>query len=227
MAKFSGGGAASGALSGASIGGMVGGPIGAGIGGLLGGGLGGFAGGGSKPKLKKISTLTSGQQSLLDMLLSQAQGMGGGLGSANQYYQSILNQDPEAFQRFSQPFMDQFNQQTVPGLAERFASGGALSSSGFGQALSSAGGNLQNQLAQLKASLMNQAAQGLYGQYNQLANQGLGTQTFGYQQRPGRSGPMQGFLGNFASQLTPGDYQNISSNLGQLYQQYMPLIGNV
>lgn len=234
MGKFSGGGAASGALSGASIGGMIGGAPGAGIGGLIGGGLGGFSGGGKKPKLKKLSTLTEGQTSLLDMLLEQAQGLGGqggGLSGANQYYNNILNQSPDAFQRFTQPFMDQFNQQTVPGLAERFAGfgaqGGALSSSGFGQSLGAAGGALQNQLAALKSSLMGNAAQAQYGQYNQLANQGLGTAAFGYQPQAGQSGGLQDLFSSYLGKMTPGQYGDVGDNLGSLYQQYAPLIGNV
>ncbi len=234
MPKPNWGSGASGAVSGAQIGGSVGGPIGAGIGGVIGGVSGLFGGGGKKPQLKKLSTLTEGQQSLLDMLLSQAQSMGGGVGKANQYYNSILDQDPDAFNRFSQPFMDQFNQQIVPGLAERFAglgaNGGALSSSAFGQAIGSAGANLQTQLAALKSSLMGNAAQAQYGQYNQLANQGLGTQAFGYQQQPGQAGGLQSFFGNFASKLTPGDYGQIGSNfssLGNSLNQYLPIIGNV
>lgn len=160
-------------------------------------------------KLKKFDTMSKDQQGLLNQLI-QMLGMEGQLGQGNQqaigYQQQLMDPSSSAVQQFAQPYMDQFNQQTVPGLAERFAGmggmGGGLSSSGFGQSLSAAGGNLQNQLAQLKAGLGQQAAQSLMGQYGNLSQQAMGAQPFGYQQ-PNPSG-WGGLLQSWAQGGFPG-----------------------
>jgi hypothetical protein len=203
-----------GALSGAAAGSTFG-PIGTAIGGLA-GALSGFAG---SDKMKKVPTMSKDQQNLLNQLMQMlgpqgqlGQGYQQGLGLQQQY----MDPNSETMNQFSQPYIDQFNQQTVPGLAERFAGmggmGGGLSSSGFGQSLSSAGGNLQNQLAQLKAGLGQQAAQSLMGQYGQMGQVGLNAQPFGYQQQaPSMAGGMlqgwgqSGFAG--ANQGAQGLYK--------------------
>ncbi len=233
MVRFSGGGAGAGALSGASIGGSIGGPIGAGIGGLAGSLFGGFGGGNKQAKLKKLSTLNKNQSSLLDLITDEAKGMQGARGQATNYYQDLLDPSGQGYQKFAQPNINQFNQETIPGLAERFAGGaqgGALSSSGFGQALSSAGAGLQDKLAQLKTALMDRAAQGIYGQSNQLANQSLGTQAFGYGMKPAQQGGLSGFLSNYSQGMSRGDYQDLGNNISEGFgnlNQYLPLIGNV
>jgi len=120
---------------------------------------------GGADNLKKVPMMDKGQQGLLNQLM-QMLGPEGGLGQGMQegigLQRQLMDPSSEAMQQFSQPYMNEFNQQTVPGLAERFAGmggmGGGLSSSGFGQSLSSAGGNLQAQLAQLKAGLGQQAS---------------------------------------------------------------------
>lgn len=182
-------------------------------------------------KMKKVPTLSKEQQGLFNQML-QMLSPNGQLGQGNQAALGLQNQylDPssEAVNQFTQPYMDQFNQQTVPGLAERFAGagamGGGLSSSGFGQSLSSAGGNLQNQLAQLKASLGRQAAQSLMNQYGQTSQQALNAQPFGYQQP--QQGLLPGFLQSWGQQGFPGG-SNIYSGLSNAYQNYMPKFGGV
>lgn len=193
-----------GALSGAATGSAFG-PIGTALGGLT-GALSGFFGG---DKMKKVPTMSKDQQNLLNQLMQMlgpqgqlGQGYQQGLGLQQQY----MDPNSEAVNQFAQPYVDQFNQQTVPGLAERFAGmggmGGGLSSSGFGQSLSSAGGNLQNQLAQLKAGLGQQAAQSLMGQYGQMGQVGLNAQPFGYT-KP-QQGMLPGFLNSWAQGGFPG-----------------------
>jgi len=183
-----------GAGAGAGIGGFWGAP-----GAAVGGGLGllaGFGGGGGDT-FKKHSVLTGGQEGLLESILQQLSS-GGQLGQGYQQglsgLQDFMDPSSEAMSRFSDPYMKQFNQETVPGLAERFAGGGALggglSSSGFGQALSSAGANLQSQLASMKTGLQRQAIGDIMNQYSGMAGQGLGTQAFRYQ-APGMGGISQ------------------------------------
>lgn len=150
---------------------------------------------GTPDQLKKIDTGTEEQKSLHNNILSQAMGMsqgGGGYDLANQYFNNFLGgNQQQAFDQFSQPYLQQFQEQILPQIAERFAGAGALSSSGFGQSLGGAASGLQSQLAQLFSQLQGQAAQQQYGQYNQLAQTGLNHQQFAYQHKPGS----QGFLG--------------------------------
>lgn len=147
---------------------------------------------GSPDKLKKIDTGTKQQQQFggkdLIGLLQQMMGQGGGLNSANQYDQSLLGQGPEALNQFSEPYLQQFQEQILPMISERFAGAGALSSSGFGQALGGAGAGLQSQLAQLFSQLQGQAAGRQEGQFQNLSQLGLNYQPFAYQQKQGSAG---------------------------------------
>jgi|GEM_PF-6905724 hypothetical protein len=92
---------------------------------------------------------------------------GGGLqgndlyGSGQSYLQNLLNGSPQAFQNFEAPYLQNFQQNIAPGIAERFAGagtgGGAMSSSGLNQALAQAGRSLQTDLAGLRSGLQMQA----------------------------------------------------------------------
>lgn len=121
---------------------------------------------------KKMPTMTKQQQQLLNNMIDQMQGqgpLGQAYGQAMQNYQQFLDPSSEAFEQFAAPYKTQFEQEIIPGLAERFAGaggamGGGLSSSGFGQALSSAGAGLESNLAAMKGNLMNQAMQGIMNQ---------------------------------------------------------------
>ena len=97
--------------------------------------------------------------------------------------------------------MQQFEEQMLPQIAERFAGGGALSSSGFGQALGGAASGLQSQLAQLFSQLQGQAAQQQYGQYNQLAQTGLNHQQFAYNKQQGSGGFLAPILGGIGTAM--------------------------
>lgn len=73
------------------------------------------------------------------------------------YLQNLLEGGPEAFARFEAPYLRQFEEQTIPMLAERFGGAGAQSSSAFQQALGGAGAGLSEQLASLRSGLQMQA----------------------------------------------------------------------
>jgi hypothetical protein len=120
---------------------------------------------------------------------------GGGYQGAQNYYNSLLGNPEEAYQQFSQPYMQQFNEQILPGIAEKFAGQGALSSSGFGQALGGAASGLQSQLAQLFSALQGQAAGQQYGQFNNMAGLGLGYSPFTYHEQQGSEGALMPLLG--------------------------------
>jgi hypothetical protein len=164
---------------------------------------------------------------MMQMLGPQG-GLGQGMQGGIDLQRQLMDPSSEAVNQFSQPYMNQFEQQTVPGLAERFAGmggmGGGLSSSGFGQSLSSAGANLQSQLAQLKAGLGQQAAQSLMSQYGNMAGMGLSAQPFGYQQKaPSAFG---GALQGWGQAGFPGASQ-AGNWMADAYQKYMPIVGNV
>lgn len=167
-------------------------------------------------KMSKVPTISKDQKGILNQimqLLGQGGGIGQGQGESVNYLRQLMNPNSQAVNQFAQPYIDQFNQQTVPGLAERFAglgaNSGALQSSGFGQALGAAGGNLQTQLAALKAGLGQQAAQSLMQQYSNLAGIGLSAQPFGYQQK----GPTM--TGSALQGWAQSGFQGPWSNMGQ------------
>lgn len=114
-----------------------------------------------------------------------------------------LDPNSEQYKDFEAPYMTQFNEQIVPGIAERFAGagaqGGALSSSGFGQALGGAGAQLQSNLAGMKENIRRQSISDILQQYqNKLGNYSnfLGQQPFSYMdQGPGMFSNMLTKLG--------------------------------
>ncbi len=155
---------------------------------------------GSNDKMKKVDLKTKEQNQLHNTILAQLQqssGQGGGYNNANNYYNNLLQPGGDAFQNFADPYMQQFREQIEPRIAERYAGAGALSSSGFGQAIGGANAGLQSQLAQLFSSLQQNAAGQQYNQYNQMGQSALNYEPFGYEKQEGSSG----FLGPLATGL--------------------------
>ena len=167
------------------------------------------------------STLTGTQGSFLENLLGQLNQMSGGGGGMQQAMQTLmgfLDPNSEQYKNFEAPYMQEFQQQTIPGLAERFAGlgggmGGGLSSSGFGQALGAAGSNLQTQLAQMKSNMQRQAAGDIFGQYNQMSGQGLGTRAFENQYQPGNTGLVGQAVSGLAGGISGGAGPQIGTNI--------------
>lgn len=167
---------------------------------------------GGRDKTKKLSTMSPEQEQFLNQFISMLGGQGGlgqGFGESTDYLRQLMDPSSEAVSQFTKPYQQQFEQHTVPMLAERFAGkgggmGGGLSSSGFGQSLSTAGSNLQAQLAALKAGLGQQAAGQLMGQYGQMSGQALGARPFGYMHQPGGTGIFGQALSAYAGAGYPG-----------------------
>ena len=177
---------------------------------------------GSPDKMKKMDTGTKqqmqfGGKDLISMLQQMMQG-GGGLNLANQYQQNLLGQGPEAFNQFSAPYLQQFEEQMLPQIAERFAGGGALSSSGFGQALGGASAGLQSNLAQLFSQLQQQAAQGQQSQFQNLSQVGLGYSPFAYNQQQGSGGFLAPLLGGIGTALGGPIGGAIGGGIGSLFK---------
>jgi hypothetical protein len=169
----------------------------------------------SKAGYKKVSNFDKTQQALHAQRGQKAQnlgGQGGGYENAMGILQGYLDPNSSQYQNFEAPYRQEFEQQTVPGLAERFAGyggmGGGLSSSGFGQALGAAGANLQTNLAQLKSNLQRSSISDILNQYNQLSSGVLGAQPYSYMEQ----GP--GMLSNALSSF--GGIQNPFSAGGGL-----------
>lgn len=153
---------------------------------------------GSNAKLKKFDQFSPEQQDFFKQLFGQLQGLsgqGGGFNQATNLLQDYLNPQSDVYKNFEAPYRQEFEQQTLPGIANRYAGlnamGGGLSSSGFGQALGAAGSQLQTNLAGMKSQLQRQSINDILGQYNQMSNLGLNAQPFGYQ----KFDASQGFLG--------------------------------
>jgi hypothetical protein len=190
--------AAGGALSGAGIGSSFG-PIGAAIGGVGGGILGLLGGGGgSKSKMKPFNKESI--QALLDILKN-----GGGLednslyNSGNSYLQNILSGSPESFQKFQAPYLENFEQNIVPGLLEKYGAmgtgAGATSSSALFNSLAQAGRSLQTDLAGLHGNLQMQALpQALQYAQQPISNRFNAANSIPgqYYERPGQEGFSQG-----------------------------------
>lgn len=202
-------GAGQGALMGAGTGSAFG-PIGAGIGGVAGGLLGLFSGR-KKDQFKQLTNLTPEQQNYLNSTLGQLQGgqTGQNYDASQNYLQGLLRGDPGIYDRFKAPFVQNFEQQILPRIAEQFAGlggpfGQGLGSSGFGQALGGAGAQLEGNLAGLFANLQNQASQQAMGQYNNMAGMGLGTRAFENTYQPGSTGALGGIGAGLGQGLGQG-----------------------
>jgi hypothetical protein len=159
---------------------------------------------GQSSKTKKKELYTPEQMQFLRQLIGSLGGGEGGGGFLD-YYKNLLGGEGGQgdFEAFAEPYRQQFQNETIPMLAERFAGigggqgggmSGALSSSGFGQSLSSAGSNFNAQLAQLYAGLRQQAA----GQMAGLAGTALGAQPYYLKQRQASPGLLQSALSSFA-----------------------------
>lgn len=219
--SFNWGQGLAGGAAGAGMGGFMG-PVGAGIGGGLGFLAGGFGGGGSSRHrgFSKLPTMTEGQEGILNDLIQQLSAggqLGQGYGQALGGLQGFMDPSSEEMSRFADPYMRQFNQETVPGLAERFAGGGAmgggLSSSGFGQALSSAGSGLQSQLASMKTGLQRQAIGDIMNQYKGMSGQAFGARPFGYM------APQQGFMPQMLASYAQSGFPGMQQGFNRLFNQ--------
>ncbi len=200
---FDVGNAATGALTGGGVGaafGPNGAAAGAGVGGLL-GGLGG--GKSKKDKIKQLAKYDPQQEAFLNQLLEMAQQ---GNKNAFDYLNSILSDEEGAFEDFERPYLQQFNEEVIPSILERFT-GSSMSKGGsaLNQSLGRAATNLSTNLASQRANLKNNAINQL-NQYGQMA---LTQKSQPYVQK-GKTGAFE-MLGDAAS----SGY----ADLGKQYQQ--------
>lgn len=121
----------------------------------------------SGKEAKEGSTYTGSQQGLIDKITKLAQGQNGMSADVTQnpnyqqgqdYLQGLYN-DPEFFNKFEAPIQRQYEEEVIPGLANRFASqgsGGSLGSTGFRNQLTREGSNLSSNIANLRGGMQMQ-----------------------------------------------------------------------
>jgi len=147
----------------------------------------------SKTKTKPIFNLQ--QENLLNQILGS---MGGPLGSGIQNLQNILGGEESSFEAFQRPARRYFEQQTLPTIAERFTGSfgeGSQRSSAFGQALGTAGRELEENLFSQRLGMQKDAL----SQLLQLLGPALSARQYQYQ-RP----RVPGFLENVGVPLAQG-----------------------
>ena len=147
---------------------------------------------GSDPKMKQVSKFTKQQDQAFSNFWDNPIQNSPLYGAGQDWLQSILSNDPQAFQAFEAPIMNRFDQEIVPAIAERFgALAGNRGSSGLNNSLASAAKNLSTELGGLRANLQqgaaNQALQYAQQPYNNMLS-GFGVNSFENVQTPGTTG---------------------------------------
>jgi hypothetical protein len=204
MAKPNWGGGLSGAASGAGIGSMFG-PVGTGIGAGIGGLIGMFGGGGKQDEFKQVNRFSPEQQKAFQEYWNNPITQQPGYQAGNQYIQNLLSGNPEAYAAFEAPLMRQFKEQTVPGIAERFAGmgtgAGAGGSSALYNSLAKAGSDFSTNIAALRGNMQMQALP----QALQYAQQPYSNALGGFGVSPFENVMMQGQpgVGDYFGQIAP------------------------
>lgn len=157
---------------------------------------------GRKDKLKRLPTMAPFQEQALQGLFQNPIQQSPVYGAGSSYIQQLLNGSPEAFQNFESPYLQQFEQQIIPKIAERFAGAGTgsggLNSSALFNSLAQAGRGLQTDLAGLRSGLQMQAAQMALPYAQQPYSNALSAiqvPPYGYSYQPGTPGLLGSALG--------------------------------
>ena len=174
---------------------------------------------GSKDKVKQASTMLPQQREAFENFYSGNSIADNPLyGAGQDYLTNLLSGNQNATSEFNAPYLQQFQQQIVPGLSERFAGmgtgAGGLNSSGFNQTIAQAGSGLQSTLAALRQQLLGQASQQALGYAQQPYSnllQSFGVQPFENIYRPGSPG----LLGGVAQGLASGFGQGFGQAAGK------------
>lgn len=176
-----------------------------------------------------FSTLNPQQQTILQQLLGSMSGQTGNIQenplyqAGGSHLQKILGGDTSAFEA---PLMRQFNEQIIPGIAERFsgAGSGSQKSSAFQQALGQSGADLSERLGALRGGLQQNAAGQALGYAQQPVSNlqnllNLNTQAFAPKSKPWWQ---EGLIG-----LAGGTSQGIGQAIGggSLVQQLLRALG--
>lgn len=145
---------------------------------------------GTPETTEQFPTLTGEQGQYLQQLMQMLSSLGP---EVQNYFKDLFSEDPQAFEKFAAPAKREFEEQIIPGIAERFTGMGmgAQDSSGFQQSLGQAGAGLSERLAALREGLKSQGISQLQG----MSGQGLGTRAFETAVRPRQPGFLENILG--------------------------------
>jgi hypothetical protein len=212
---------------------------------------------GTPEKVNKLSNYTHGQRKLLDYITKHPEidmpdiNQNQMFQQGQNYTSNILSQDPydqNFLQQFQQPYIREFEEQTVPELAQRFGSLGAQRSSAFAQSLGAAKAGLLEKLASIAGEIgmgrqrMGQQAANQAFNYAQLPfnqeyeRQGLnlnrqqlalGAQPFQYHITPAQSGtPGYAQAGmNAGAQGILNDFSNGGQGASSLWSKFTDMFG--
>jgi hypothetical protein len=176
------------------------------------------------------STYSKGARSLIDDIIGSVKGMKGSQDiTQNQNYQTgqdwlqSMFSDPEFFNKFEAPITRQFEEQTMPGIANRFASmgsGGATGSTAFRNQANRAGVDLATNLASMRGGMQQGAipqmlnyAQQPFNNYMSMMQNALTPTQNVYQ--PPSAGPLAGPLSAITGAMSQGFGQNFGQSQGQ------------
>lgn len=170
---------------------------------------------GTPGRIEAFPTMTGEQQQLFSQLLG---GLGGPLSSGLGNLQALLSGSPEALEAFQRPAIRQFEEEVVPGIAERFSGmgAGAQGSSAFGQQLGAAGAGLAERLSAQRAGLQSQAL----SQLSQLLGLGIGTKAFQPLQIPGQEGGLGKLLGGVGQGLGMAGGAMLPGGIAKLFSLF-------
>ena len=162
---------------------------------------------GSSDQIKKMPAKSPEQMGALQQLIGSLGQMNPNIMQDPLYQQGrgqlseLLDPSEESFGRFAAPFMQQFQQQTMPGIVNRYADSSSKGSSSFQNAVSQAGVGLSTNLAALRSTLQQDAlgkalqySQQPVSNYSSLFSQGLSVDPFAYGKQNGQSGLIPSLL---------------------------------
>ena len=174
------------------------------------------------------SSYSSGQMSHIDDVLQSLKGgppnitQNQGYGQGQDWLMSMFN-DPEFYNKFEAPMQRQFQEQTVPDLANRFAaqgSGGSLGSTGFRNQLAREGSNLHTNIAAQRGQMQQgaipqllQYAQQPVSNYYQGSNAALGGGGVNNQYLPATAGPWGPGFAQMSGAFAQGAGQQWGQNM--------------
>lgn len=168
--------------------------------------LAGFFGKGKEPGTRPIDRFTPDQMNLLNSVLGQ---IGDPLSQGIGHLGNILGGSQQSFDAFAKPYIQDFQQNLVPGIFDQVGQTAGLRSSALGQQLGHAVTNFGTNLASLKEGLKGDAIARLanLGQIGMMPTQQ-------HMMTPGKE--------NFMQLLIPGAIQGASqmgSKIGNYFLQ--------
>jgi hypothetical protein len=136
------------------------------------------------------------------------------------YLQRMMSQDPQLMEQFEAPYRREFQEQTVPGIAERFTGLDAQRSSAFQQTMGQAGASLMERLASLRGGLGLEAAQMGLG----AAQQALGYSSLPFERQSQQANMAQALMqGSILPKEISAERERFAQNLE--FQQRQVALG--